>query len=197
PLLLSSVPLIIVIVFYLLLNPPLHLYVIGVFILPILFILYFFRDPVRDIGEGIVSPADGKVERLDEESGTIEIFMNVWDVHVNRTPWSGKIKAVEYFEGSHFPAFFDEARTNERRASLLDTERGSIMIWQISGVLARRIVPYVKEGDMVKKGEKIGMIRFGSKVKLEFSDRVDFRVEKGQRVKAGKTTLGRWREEDG
>ncbi len=192
PLLFSSVPLIVIIVLYLSLGMSVSLYFISIFIVPILFTIYFFRDPKRKSNKGIISPADGKVHSLDKSRNDIEIFMNVWDVHVNRAPWRGKIKAVKYFKGRHLPAFCDVKEKNERRILLLDTDHGEIKIWQISGVVGRRIVPYVGKGDTVEKGEKIGMIRYGSKVKLEFSHDIDFFVEEGQRVKAGETTLGVW-----
>ncbi|MEF8873177.1 MAG: phosphatidylserine decarboxylase [Candidatus Thermoplasmatota archaeon] len=192
PLLLSSLPLVVVFFLYLFFNSDILLYSLSIFSPPILFTLYFFRDPEREINKGITSPADGKVQTLDKEQNTIQIFMNVWDVHVNRAPWKGRVKAEKYRDGSHLPAFSEAAEKNERRVLLLDTEYSKIKVWQISGLIGRRIVPYVEKNDEVEKGEKIGMIRFGSKVKLEFSNRVDFSVEEGQRVKAGETTLGVW-----
>ncbi|MEF8834761.1 MAG: phosphatidylserine decarboxylase [Candidatus Thermoplasmatota archaeon] len=170
------------------------------FILPIigiiqlLFILYFFRDPDREISEGISSPADGKVQSLDTEENTIEIFMNIWDVHVNRIPCSGKVKKVEHKKGEHSPAFFEKTDKNEQQLLVLSTEHSKMKIWQIAGMMARRIVPYVEEGNLVKKGEKLGMIRFGSKVKVKFAGEVEFTVEEGEKVKAGKTSLGEWNE---
>ncbi len=193
PLLLSSLPLVVVSILYIFFNSNLLLYLLITFSLPIFFTLYFFRDPEREINDNIISPADGKVQVLDKEENVIEIFMNVWDVHVNRAPLSGSIEAEEHKKGLHLPAFSEAAEKNEHRFLLLDTEYGEIKIWQISGMIGRRIVPYVNKGDLVDKGEKIGMIRFGSKVKLEFSKDVDFVVEKGQRVKAGETTLGLWK----
>jgi len=159
----------------------------------LLFILYFFRDPERDISEGIPSPADGKILSIDDEKNKIEIFMNIWDVHVNRTPWSGKVKEMEHMKGKHLPAFSKKADRNERQLLVLSTDHGKVKIWQIAGLLARRIVPYVEENDVIKKGERIGMIRFGSKVKVEFSEKIVFSVEEGQKVKAGKTSLGEWK----
>ncbi|MBS3790296.1 MAG: phosphatidylserine decarboxylase, partial [Candidatus Thermoplasmatota archaeon] len=83
---------------------------------------------------------------------------------------------------------------NERQLLVLSTDHGKVKIWQIAGMIARRIVPYVEEGEVIEKGERMGMIRFGSKVKVEFAEDVEFFVEKGQKVKAGKTSLGEWNE---
>ncbi len=158
------------------------------------FILYFFRDPDRDISDGIPSPADGKVQSIDREKKEIEIFMNIWDVHVNRTPWAGRVETMKHTKGTHSPAFSEKASNNERQLLVLSTDYGKIKIWQIAGMIARRIVPYVEEGDLIKKGERLGMIRFGSKVRVRFPKEVDFHVEEGQKVKAGRTSLGEWNE---
>ncbi|MFW5946495.1 MAG: phosphatidylserine decarboxylase [Candidatus Natronoplasma sp.] len=159
-----------------------------------LFILYFFRDPDREISEGIVSPADGKIQSISQQGKSIEIFMNLWDVHVNRSPWSGKVEKIEHYPGKHLPAFLKNANKNERQFLVLSTGRGNIKIWQIAGITARRIVPYLKKGDRIEKGERIGIVRFGSKVRLEFENKVEFTVKKGQRIKAGETSLGVWHE---
>jgi len=172
--------------------PGIILPVLG--IIQFIFILYFFRDPDRDISDGIPSPADGKVQSIDTEKNKIEIFMNIWDVHVNRTPWSGKVKEIKHMKGKHLPAFSEKADRNERQLLVLSTDHGKVKIWQIAGLLARRIVPYVEKGDSIKKGERIGMIRFGSKVKVEFSEDIAFSVEEGEKVKAGETSLGEWNE---
>ncbi len=160
----------------------------------LLFILFFFRDPNREISNGISSPADGKVQSIDSEKNTISIFMNIWDVHVNRTPWSGQIKKIKHMKGKHSPAFSEKASKNERQLILLSTDHGEVKIWQIAGMIARRIAPYVNEGDIIEKGERVGMIKFGSKVKLDFNGEVVFSVEEGEKVKAGKTSLGEWNE---
>ncbi len=158
----------------------------------ILFILFFFRDPERDISDGITSPADGKIQSIDIEKNEIEIFMNIWDVHVNRTPWTGRVEKMKHTKGRHSPAFIEKASSNEQQLLVLSTDHGKIKIWQIAGMIARRIVPYVEEGDLIKKGERLGMIRLGSKVKVKFPKDVDFSVKEGQKVKAGSTSLGEW-----
>jgi len=158
------------------------IYLCLLFFLLFLFFLFFFRDPEREIGEGIVSPADGRVMESNEK---ISIFMNLWDVHVNRSPLDGKIKKMEHFPGKHAPAFME--KENEHLVILLDTEVGMIKIVQIAGIFARRIVPYVKEGDVVKKGDKIGIVRFGSKVEVYLPDKAKIIVKKGDEIKAGQT----------
>ncbi len=166
---------------------------IGFFLL--IFPLYFFRDPERNISDGIASPADGKIVAIDRERNSIEIFMNIWDVHVNRAPVSGTIEGRKHFDGKHSPAFTKKAEQNERHLiQLISDDEREIRIWQIAGVFARRIVSYVDTEESIEKGDRIGMIRFGSKVKLEFSREVDFLVKKGQKVQAGRTKLGEWHE---
>ena len=153
-----------------------------IFFFLFLFFLFFFRDPEREIGKGIISPADGRVM---ESNKKISIFMNLWDVHVNRAPLDGKIKKMEHFPGKHAPAFME--KENERLVTLLSTEIGIIKIIQIAGIFARRIVPYVKEGDVVKKGDKIGIVRFGSKVEVYLPGKAKIVIKKGDRIKAGQT----------
>lgn len=192
PIVFSVVLFLVLILIYFLLYPTLTLPIIGT--IQLLFILYFFRDPDRDMSEGISSPADGKIQSLDTEENTIEIFMNIWNVHVNRTPCSGEIEEIEHMKGRHTPAFLQKTDRNEKQLLVLSTDHGYVKIWQIAGMMARRIVPYVEEGDSIQKGEKLGMIRFGSKVKLKFAREVKFSVEEGQKVKAGNTSLGEWNE---
>ncbi|KAA0003988.1 MAG: phosphatidylserine decarboxylase [Thermoplasmata archaeon] len=158
------------------------IYLSLLFFLFLFLLIFFFRDPKREIGDGIISPADGKVMEANKK---ISIFMNLWDVHVNRAPLDGEIKKMEHFPGKHAPAFME--KENERLVTLLSTEIGIIKIVQIAGIFARRIVPYVKEGDVVKKGDKIGIVRFGSKVEIYLPDNVNVIIKKGDKVKAGQT----------
>ncbi|WP_202319503.1 phosphatidylserine decarboxylase [Archaeoglobus neptunius] len=154
------------------------------FLAAALFTAYFFRDPDRRIGEGIVSPADGKIDYI--EGSRIEIFMSPFDCHVNRSPVSGKVISVRFIEGSTPPAFIRRAgvRTNE---ILIEGEDGIFRVLQMAGIFARRIVSYVREGDYVRKGDRIGMIRFGSRVVLEVPEGYTFIRKVGEKIKAGET----------
>lgn len=166
-------------------------------LLGILF-LVFFRDPKRNIGKGIVAVADGIIrdiaETKDVEIGNawfISTFMNIYHVHVNRMPVDGIIKKVEYHSGSHLPAFTKESERNERVTLLVETQQGLVKIILIAGTVARRIVPYVKQGDSVKKGEKISLIRLGSRVDVYLPKKmkVNIHVKKKDHVKAGGSML--------
>ncbi|HDN96035.1 MAG TPA: phosphatidylserine decarboxylase [Thermoplasmatales archaeon] len=148
------------------------------------FFLYFFRDADRRIGDGIISPADGKV--LYVKGNEIAIFMSIFDMHVNLAPYDGKIEKMIYKKGEHKPAYGDTSK-NERMEIYMDTEIGEIVIAQIAGIFARRILPYVKEGQYIKKGEKIGIIKFGSRVELKLPKNCKIVVKKGRKIKAGET----------
>ncbi len=148
------------------------------------FFLYFFRDADRRIGDGIISPADGKV--LYVKGNEIAIFMSIFDMHVNLAPYDGKIEKMIYKKGEHKPAYGDTSK-NERMEIYMDTEIGEIVIAQIAGIFARRILPYVKEGQYIKKGEKIGIIKFGSRVELKLPKNCKIVVKKGGKIKAGGT----------
>ena len=167
----------------------------GLFV--ILF-LVFFRDPKRIIGEGIVAVADGIIRKKDtindKDIGPawfISTFMNLYHVHVNRMPIDGTIKKITHIPGSHLPAFTKESDRNERVIILVDTNQGPVKIVLIAGTLARRIVPYVNEGDKVRKGEKISLIRLGSRVDIYLSERmnVKLQISEKKRVKAGVSVL--------
>lgn len=162
----------------------LKFYIVSSF-LTILFIffLFFFRDPYREIGDGIVSPADGIVM---ESGKKVAIFMNLWDVHVNRAPLSGKIIEMKHTPGKHSPAFMEKGE-NEHLSIKMETEIGMVKVVQIAGIIARRIVPYIQEGDEIKKGDKIGIVRFGSKVEIYLPDEAKVTIKKGDRIKAGQT----------
>ena len=153
------------------------------FVLLQLFFLLFFRDPERQIDSGIVSPADGVVI---EAGRHISIFMNLWNVHVNRAPLAGTIAAMQHMPGQHAPAFREKG-DNERLHIELHTEHGDITVTQIAGTIARRIVPYLSTGEIIEKGQRIGIIRFGSKVTVELPDDASPAVETGDRVRAGQT----------
>ncbi len=170
----------------------------GVLALLLLFMLNFFRDPERRMPEGsglFISPADGKVVRADGgESGLrVDIFMNVFNVHVNRAPMSGRITHMHYFPGKFVNASFEHAsEENERNRFEMQADDGSkIAFTQIAGLLARRIVSYTAVGDHVEAGQRIGMIRFGSRVDCEIPAGYELCVGIGEHVTAGETIIAR------
>jgi phosphatidylserine decarboxylase len=180
---------------------------VGVaFFLLSLFILYFFRDPERKPPEGenlILSSADGriiaiqpldKVEFLDGGGTLVSVFMSVFNVHVNRAPVSGRVTHCDHNPGRFFPAFKEKASSENEQTELgLENHHGRIIIKQIAGVIARRIVCRVKPGDSLKAGERFGMIRFGSRVDLLLPDNVEIKAKLNQHVKAGETIIGIFR----
>ncbi len=171
-------------------NLPLEsMYTLSIILLLVsFFLLYFYRDPERKIESGIVSPADGLVQRAEIKSGIVRlsIFMNVHNVHVNRSPFDGKVLSIKHKSGGYLPAFHKDSDKNERLMTKIDTSIGVMKVIQIAGVLVRRIVSYVKPDTEVTKGERIGLIHFGSRVDLSFeSAGIDILVKKGDRVLAG------------
>lgn len=157
------------------------------------FTIFFFRDPEREIGKNIVSPADGKVIKIEKikdpdvgDSIKVSIFMSILDVHVNRMPIDGKILKIERVEGNFFPAYSEESEKNEKNIILAETKIGKIKIIQIAGIFARRIVCYVKEGENIAKGERIGMIKFGSRVDLILpKDKARLKIRVNDKLRAG------------
>jgi len=163
-----------------------------------IFLIQFFRDPDRVIGEGIVACADGKVREIssikDIEVGNctkISTFMNIYNVHVNRIPLEGTVKDIIHIKGIHLPAFKKESEKNERVVTTIDTKIGTVKVIQIAGTIARRIIPYIKKGDNLKKGDKIGIIRFGSRVDIYLPTKKikKILVKVGDIIKAGETTI--------
>lgn len=157
-------------------------------------VTWFFRDPERTIGADVVSPADGRViaVRDDDVETRLTIFMSPIDVHVNRAPLDGTITSLEYHQGSHVPAFRKESDRNERLELELSTPRGIARIRLIAGTVARRIHPYLAPGVAVKKGDRIGLIAFGSRCELVFPPKqYRLTVSNGQTVKAGRTTVAK------
>ena len=160
----------------------------------------FFRDPDRTppAGEGLIlAPADGKVVAIvkDAEGGTtrVSIFLSLLDVHVNRAPIHGLVEKVQYQPGKFHAAFRENAsQDNEQNAvRLVDSTGKSLHIVQIAGLLARRIICYVKEGETLDRGQRFGLIMFGSRVDLFMPPGSKVEVAKGQRVRAGETIIGR------
>jgi phosphatidylserine decarboxylase len=167
--------------------------------LVLIFFINFFRNPERPIppGDVCVSPADGKIIAVHELEQDPEgfkyflsIFMNVFDVHVNRAPTNGTIHSYEYIPGKFAPASSETAPIqNERNYILIRRDDFRLKMSQVAGLLARRIVFWKKPGDPVDKGERIGLIRFGSRVDLWLPEQLSLRVKTGDRVKAGATII--------
>jgi phosphatidylserine decarboxylase len=169
-----------------------------------LFVIYFFRDPERGIPPGekaILSPADGKViqvqpcveERfLHGPAIKISVFMSLFNVHVNRNPLSGRIVDSSYSPGKFLRADLDGASAaNEQNALLVETAEGArLMVVQIAGLIARRIVCWVKKGDSVVRGQRFGLIRFGSRLDIYLPRDTQLQVRVGQKALAGQTILG-------
>jgi phosphatidylserine decarboxylase len=170
--------------------------------LPVLlavFFLWFFRDPDRVVPTGpgeIVSPADGVVteaEWIETSAGSrlrLSIFLNIFDVHVNRAPVGGTVRAVEYREGGFMNAMKPESvMTNEQTLVVIDAGDCEISYKQIAGLLARRIVCTVKPGDRVERGQRVGMIKFGSRTDVLIPADAVLKVKRGARVSGGSTIL--------
>ena len=169
-----------------------------------LFIAYFFRNPRREIPDLqniIISPADGRIVHvgeceedrfLKEKTLKVSIFMSLFDVHLNRAPVSGKVLQRDYLPGRFLVANVEKSSLlNEQNAVILETEdRLKILLIQIAGFVARRIVCYARAGDLVKKGEIFGLIRFGSRIDLYLPTGVKPAVKVGQHVKGGESIIG-------
>ncbi len=161
-----------------------------------LFCLYFFRDPDRVVPTGpvAVSPADGKVVAIKPEGGLnrLSIFLNVFDVHVNRTPIAGTVEKVVYKEGQFLVASREEcSRDNEQNIVTVTGEGTTVIFKQIAGLIARRIVFTKHPGDRVALGERIGLIKFGSRCDVLFGPEWEITVRPGQRVSAGSSIIAR------
>jgi phosphatidylserine decarboxylase len=155
-------------------------------------LLSFFRDPERTVAEGIVAAADGRVMVVKEEGSRIRIgtFMNVTNVHVNRSPAAGYLVRVDTREGPRAPAYSPEATGNAQKRYLLGTPIGLVEVVQITGLIARRCVAYSRAGSPLRRGERFGMVLFGSRVDVVLpKDSVRVVVRVGTRVHAGSTTI--------
>ena len=160
------------------------------------FCLYFFRDPDRSIPSGpvAVSPADGKVVAVKAEAPghRISIFLNIFDVHVNRTPISGVISEVQYHRGQFLVASKENASSeNEQNVVTVDGDGTRVVFKQIAGLIARRIVFRKQKGDKVNIGERVGLIKFGSRVDVLFGPEWEVAVQPGMRVSAGSSIIAR------
>lgn len=169
----------------------------GAALLVGLFLLYFFRDPERVAAAdpaAVLAPADGRVVRLvAREDGATElsIFLSPLDVHVNRVPVDGILREVEYRAGRYRPAFADGAsHENEQLRLRIDGERASLEMRLITGVLVRRIVLWKRQGEALRRGERLAIMKFGSRVDLVLPSSICVRARRGDRVRAGVTAIG-------
>jgi len=164
---------------------------------------FFFRDPERKIPEGehlLVSPADGRVVKIEDGAShpllpfpatRVSIFLSLLDVHITRAPLSAEVSKMEYHPGRFLPAYKEEASSkNESRSLFLKGDNADVFLRQIVGVAARRIKCYVRERDRVMKGQRMGLMYFGSRVEVFFPLSVRVRASLGQKVRAGETVLG-------
>jgi phosphatidylserine decarboxylase len=166
-----------------------------------LFVLYFFRNPERTIPNEpglVVSPADGRVVVVTEEDRAgrpgkrISIFLAIWNVHVNRTPVAGTITKLEYKPGKFLAAWAKEASLeNEQNVFTMASEHGEIVFKQIAGWVARRVVSWKKTGEVVVRGERVGLVRFGSRVDVWLPAVAEIQVKVGQSVKGGASVIAR------
>ena len=171
-----------------------------------LFNFYFFRDPERNIPDGsdlILSPADGTVvliETVEEpyyfksKVRRVSIFLSVFNVHVNRIPVSGTVEFVKYIKGKFLVAFADKA-SEENEQSIIGIKhiKGKILFKQIAGIIARRIIYHVNEGETVSAGDRFGLIRYGSRVDMFFPENVDLKVNLKDKVYGGETIIGEFK----
>ena len=175
----------------------------GVLIFLGLFVMFFFRDPERtppQDPDAIVSAADGRIMEVVEESRDgkagrrISVFLSIFDVHVNRSPVAGRITAIEYRTGKFYAAMRGRASAeNEQNSFHVLTDHGEVVFTQIAGWVARRIVCWKSVGDSVLRGERVGMIRFGSRTDIWLPEGVEILARPGQHVAAGTSVLARWK----
>jgi phosphatidylserine decarboxylase len=168
-----------------------------------LFVLFFFRDPDRTVSEGrgvVVAPADGRVvvikdtfesDYLKQDVKQISIFLSIFDVHVNRSPIKGIVEIVKYNPGKFHIASLDKASLhNEQTAMVIVDRKQKILVKQIAGIIARRIVCYAMPGDLIKRGERYGLIRFGSRVDIFLPKDAEIKMKVGDRVRGARDIIG-------
>ncbi len=170
-----------------------------------LFVIYFFRDPERHPSKAenaVMSPADGRIleikrvagedNPLDQVSTKVSIFMNVFNVHVNRIPIKGSVKRISYHPGKFLSADLDKAsaQNENNRITLQMDDAREILVIQIAGLVARRIACWIQNGDRVETGQRFGLIRFGSRLEVFLPEGSNIAVQVGQKVKAGETVIG-------
>jgi phosphatidylserine decarboxylase len=174
-----------------------------VFLVLTLFVLFFFRDPERTVPAGndiVLSPADGRVivvkdvfepDHLKQDVKQVSIFLSVFNVHVNRAPLGGTVETVKYQPGKFLVASVDKASTdNEQTAMVISDGRHRILVKQIAGLIARRIVCYARPGDRIAAGERYGLIRFGSRVDIFLPKNTELMVKVGDRIKGARDVIG-------
>jgi phosphatidylserine decarboxylase len=170
---------------------------VGLFVFLVLFMAYFFRDPSRKVPNEaniIVSAADGRVTRVENrETGKfVSVFLSPLDVHVNRSPISGKITQVDYVFGKKMPATSNNASlVNERNSLTIEGEKATVIVTQIAGIVARRIVCWNKKDDYLERGQRFGLIKFSSRTDLLMPQNVEVLVKEGDRVVGGETVIAR------
>lgn len=187
---------------FLIQNSFVKFFIVSLLVVFLLFSLYFFRDPDRVTPKKdniIVSPADGKVllvknvtenKFINGESRQISIFMSPLNVHVNRIPIDGRVDYIKYYSGKYLAAFEDKASDENERAEFgITAKYDKILFTQVAGFIARRIIYKIKEGDIVRMGERFGMIKFGSRVDVIAPASWDTKVKPGDKVIAGVTIL--------
>jgi phosphatidylserine decarboxylase len=174
----------------------------GILIFLGCFVFYFFRDPERSIPSefgSVVSPADGRVVQIVEEpldtvmGRRISIFLSIWDVHVQRAPVAGSIANVVYRPGRFYAALRSAASVeNEQNIIYVRAQAGTLVFKQIAGAIARRVICWKHEGETVSLGERVGLIRFGSRVDVWLPLEAEVLVRRGQKVKGGESILAKW-----
>ncbi len=170
---------------------------VGVFVLLAGFMLYFFRDPHRIVPteDGLItSAADGRVTRVDtnDDGKLVSVFLSPFNVHINRSPIAGRITSVTYVKGKKMPATNDRASIlNERNSLVIEGDDITVTCTQIAGILARRIVCWNKPGDDLERGQKFGLIKFGSRTDVLMPADVEIAVQVGDSVKGGETIIAR------
>jgi len=160
--------------------------------------VWFFRDPVRKRAPSpalVLAPADGIVHRFHRGNGTqtIEIFLRIWDVHIQRAPADGTVESVSYTKGGYLPANVREAGTRNTRCEMVfRTSHGRMVVTQVAGLIARKVESWVRKGGKVSQGERIGIIHMGSQCRLELPSSARILVRKGQKVHGGLTPMAEW-----
>ncbi len=177
-----------------------HIFSVAViFILLAAFVCFFFRNPNRNIPEGknlVVSPADGKIVKISQGPGsnqTICIFLNIFNVHVNRSPIAGELVKFEYKRGKFKVAYDEEAsRVNEQNVLTIAGSGITVTVQQVAGLIARRVICWKKPGNALARGELFGLIRFGSRVDVVVPGNVTIKVKVGEHVQGGSSVLGEY-----